>query len=98
MFCKEVYVNYCQATATCALQLDSTTTVLNTLFTEAVYPFDQIMARINENDPSHYSLMVEYYLSGNRPVRIRSIFWTYVAEVNGRLDEAFGVVSVRPVV
>ena len=98
MFCKEVYVNYCQATAACSLQLDSTTTVLNALFTEAVYSVDEIMTRISESDPTHYSFMVEYYLNENRSTRIRAFFWTYITEVNSRLDAALTLINIRPVV
>lgn len=98
MFSKEIYVNYCQATAACSLQLDSTATVLNTLFSEGVYSVDEIMTRISDSDPTHYSFMVDYYTSDNRDSRIRATFWTYITDLNSRLDDALRLVSIRPVI
>ena len=98
MFSQEIYVNYCEAVAACSLQLDSTATVLNTLFTEGVYSVDEIMTRIDSSNPTHYSFMVEYYIGANRDSRIRALFWTYITELNTRIDSALRLVNIRPVI
>lgn len=55
------------------------------------------MRRTRTSDPTHYSLLVDYYLSENREDRVWVTFRTYYDDLTARLTNAFELISLRPV-
>jgi len=97
MFSKEIYENYCVVSTTCSQYLESITIVQNTLFTENLIPYGDIIKRSIPTDPQHYSLLLDYYLRANMEERTRAVFENYVVELRTRLDAAMSLVSFQPI-